>query len=80
MTTEIISMKFKGIELQAIRSCGCKYSRVVIKNDGQKWNSGCSTVREADEYFSTHEDIKKMVLYIYHPNKRTFTITKYYER
>ena len=80
MTTEIISTRYKGVLLQAIGSFGCKYTITAVTNEGRQWNTGCRTVKDADKYFATHENVKKMVLYIYHRKKRTFEVRKYYER
>lgn len=80
MTTEIISTIYKGVKLQAIGSFGCKYTITCITNEGKQWYTGKSTVKEANEYFAKHEEIRKAVLYIYHPKKHTFEVRKYYER
>lgn len=80
MTTEIISTRYKGVLLQAIGAYGCKYTLAVVLNDGRKWNTGSRTVKAADWYFEVHEEIKQMVLYIYHKKKRSFEVRKYYER
>ena len=80
LTVDIISTWYKGIKLQAIGSYGCKYTQVVITNDGKLWYYGCRTIRDANDYFVSHQEIKKMVLYIYHRKKQEFEVRKYYER
>ena len=80
MTTEIVSTNYRGIKLQAIGANGCKYSLTAIEFSGKKWNTGYKTVKDADEYFATHDEVEQMVLYIYHPKKHTFEVCKYYER
>lgn len=63
-----------------MRRYGCKYSIAYLRSDGQVWQTAASSVASAREIIQNNEDILKLVVYIYHPQKETFEHIKTFER
>ena len=80
LTSTVIERLYKGVRLVAMRSQGRRYEAAIKKFNGETWYSGCRTVSDARERIKKDENIKELVLYIYHPKKKKFEIIKHFVR
>lgn len=72
MTTYIPSKVIDEVCCQAMGVMGCRYSIAYKRADGKTYYSGVNGVKQAKNMFDNDKDISRLVVYLYHPTKKSF--------
>lgn len=72
MTSYIPSKVIDEVNCQAIAMMGCRYSIAYKRSDGKTYYSGVKGVKAAKKMFENDKDISRLVVYLYHPTKKSF--------
>lgn len=72
LTSYVPSQSIDGLNCQAVRFKGRKYSIRYRLSDGRCSNTGASTIAQARGMIENNTSIIKLVVYVWHPKSETF--------